>query len=55
MSPDDLCECGHERAWHDACSKCDCPWFLTAGETGPLKRWRRDRKARAAAERREGD
>lgn len=26
------CRCGHTRDWHNACSKCLCPWFLPRGE-----------------------
>ena len=27
---EDLCRCGHERMWHDPCSKCDCLKFRKA-------------------------
>lgn len=47
MDPEELCHCGHERKWHDSCSKCSCPWFLTPGNAGALKRWKADRRKEA--------
>jgi hypothetical protein len=43
---EELCRCGHERAWHDACSKCDCPWFVARDNDGAVKRWNADRLKR---------
>lgn len=45
-----LCRCGHERAWHDACSRCDCPWFLRPDNDGAVKRWDADRRKRRRTE-----
>lgn len=50
MSPDDVCRCGHERAWHDSCSKCSCPWFLDPTNASAVKRWNRDKRARERQE-----
>lgn len=42
--PKERCLCGHEREWHNGCSRCSCAWFLSAGTTGTLATaWRRDR------------
>lgn len=42
MDPKELCRCGHEREWHDACSKCFCPFFLTADAPPEIVRaWKR--------------
>jgi hypothetical protein len=53
-TPEDKCRCGHERAWHDSCSRCWCPFFLDSRIPAPqlvLKEWRAlgaERKAKEA-------
>lgn len=54
MDPDEKCLCKHERKWHDSCSKCPCPFFITriAG-SADLAIWRAHLVAvKAKAERR---
>lgn len=26
--PEEKCRCGHERKWHDSCSRCYCQMFF---------------------------
>ena len=50
MNPEDPCACGHERKWHDGCSRCPCPWFCPPDAPAAVRRaWRADRKAAGAA------
>lgn len=52
-SAKDKCRCGHEREWHNSCSRCFCPWFLAAGDTAAravLHAWRAEAKARELKE-----
>lgn len=47
-----ICRCGHEREWHDSCSKCYCPYFLDPDAPAALvRKWDRARAARKKAER----
>ncbi|HLA15268.1 MAG TPA: hypothetical protein VJZ72_00080 [Candidatus Limnocylindrales bacterium] len=51
MDPNEKCRCGHERAWHDACSRCPCPFFLVKGAPSAIvRRWRRERAIRELRE-----
>lgn len=51
MDPKEPCRCGHEREWHDACSKCFCPFFLADAAPDVLVRqWKRDMKVRKIRE-----
>lgn len=50
MDPEERCHCGHERKWHDACSQCNCPWFIAPANRGARKRWLADRRTRRLAE-----
>jgi hypothetical protein len=52
MHPDEPCRCGHERKWHDSCSKCLCPFFLDPGRVPAdvLRLWKRERKVRQLRE-----
>lgn len=50
MDPEEPCYCEHERKWHDACSQCDCPWYLSPENEGARKRWRADQRARKRRE-----
>lgn len=51
MDPKVVCYCGHEREWHDSCSKCRCPFFIGAGATAAeLRLWKRERKVRELRE-----
>jgi hypothetical protein len=48
---DAKCQCGHERKWHDSCSKCYCAGFYS----GPLgtkegKVWKAAMKLRETKE-----
>lgn len=52
MDPNDVCRCGHVRAFHDTCSRCVCPWFIADDNPGAVKRWKADRVKFAAQERR---
>lgn len=47
----DVCHCTHERAWHNACSKCLCPFFVEQGAKGDaLKLWKIEHKVREVRE-----
>lgn len=51
MNPEERCKCGHERKWHNACSKCPCPFFL-AGSHPPavVREWKAAGRERRKAE-----
>lgn len=51
--PDEPCICEHERKWHNACSKCPCPFFLSAAADHPesiVRAWHRNRDRRGRKE-----
>ena len=53
MDPKEKCRCGHEREWHNSCSRCFCPWFLPLGERAPravLDQWKAEGRARKERE-----
>lgn len=51
MNPKDLCYCRDEREWHDACSKCWCPFFLPPDAPPAVVRgWKREMKVRKIRE-----
>lgn len=51
MDPEEKCQCGHERKWHDACSRCSCAYFLPKGaDEGDVLIWKRRRRDRGKAE-----
>lgn len=51
MDPEEPCKCGHQRKWHDSCSRCFCPVFLPlTASARDVKVWRALRKLREAEE-----
>jgi len=48
----EVCRCGHERAFHNSCSKCWCSFFLPQSERDKalIKAWTAERKARQTQE-----
>jgi hypothetical protein len=41
VNPDDPCLCKHERKWHNSCSKCPCPVFVSKdAKAADVKLWK---------------